>query len=209
MEGLNCSKLEWIKLVCSCPPVKRLSTKLFSSVVIYCAVLLLWHLPKNLIHAQNYLAKIDGANRCWQLLTGRFWKPQHARKVHNSCTFPRVWGHMTVEKIFSSNISDRDSKKSYPCMPPYASDLFCHSKIRLKLKPKIAFCPIFTLAKLTLNAGKLESGSNRKPQFREGRKFTWTSEHSHSHIVENKANPDNLWRDMSIYTSWRQHAFFV
>ena len=97
-EGLTCTKLEWIKLVCSCPPVKRLSTQLFSSVVIYCAVLLLLHLPKNLIHAQNYLAKIDGANRCWQLLTGRFWKPQHARKVHNSCTFPRVWGHMTVEK---------------------------------------------------------------------------------------------------------------
>lgn len=96
--GLICTKLEWIKLVCSCPPVKRLSAKLFSSVVIYCAVLLLWHLPKNLIHAQNYLAKIDGANRCWQLLTGRFWKPQHARKVHNSYTFPPVWGHMTVEK---------------------------------------------------------------------------------------------------------------
>ena len=141
--------------------------------------------------------KLCGQNR-WgqQMLTATDWQVLEAPTCTKSTQFvyfsSGLRPHDCGKKYFHPTFQIGTAKDHILACHRMHPTFFCHSKIRLKLKPKIAFCPIFTLAKLTLNAGKLESGSNRKPQFREGRKFTWTSEHSHSYIVENKANPDNL-----------------
>ena len=208
MEGLNCNKLEWIKLVCSCCPAKRLSPKLVSSVVIYCfehAVLFYYF---DIFQKLDSCPNLFGQNR-WdqQMLTAADWQVLEAPTCTKSTRFV----------YFSSGLGSPGCGKKYfhPTFQIGTAKnhiLACHRmhptfsviprfdwnwNLRLH-SVQFAHSSLLSFAKLTLKAGKLENGSNRKPQFREGRKFTWTSEHSHSYIVENKANPDNLWRDMSI-----------
>ena len=152
-----------------------------------------------------------GVNKCWQLLTGSFLNPSTC--WHHSCVHPLlpVWDHLAMGmeswNIFIQHFWWR-KQKIRSLHAALCTGLFSDAIPRFlwDWNPRlrwIAICPIFTLQFFLFSRQswpkKLDSGSNRKPQFQGGRKFTWRHlfylRHSRR-LLRTKQNykDENVWR---------------